>query len=201
MGLSNQVTCMQCRWMLIQLQARIHLFKPYQLNRQLPHSGMGRPTGVAGEDEHSKQPAASKVDPTALCDQSAARLEQGIDILLKFPTYRTCEYLLQSLPHMVDVWISPTMIRHCLGQVWSEYGEYLCHPRSHSKTKQMAVKLSNNGKNPIVMNQKIEWSNWFGGPRLRWEMMSILFSFFGRSFKQREEWDPVFSFLEQEGRE
>ena len=157
---------------------------------------------VADDEREFKRTTASDFGGNEYHDgPTAAQLECGINILLNFPTPRTCEALLNAFSNTIDVWLSPTMIRHCLAQIWSEYGEHLNHPRSISKLSQMVADLCNNGEHPIYMDSKTDWINWFGGSRLRWEMLSILFSFFGRAFKQQEEWDPIFSLPEQEGSE
>jgi hypothetical protein len=132
---------------------------------------------------------------------STAELERGIKILQHFPTARTCETLFEAKSSHLDVWLSPTMINTCLAQVWTEYGHHLGQSRNSSSLAEMARELCVNGKHPVIVDATTQWKNWFGGPRIRWEMLSILFSFFGRAFKQREDWDPIFTLPEQMGHE
>ena len=128
------------------------------------------------------------------------QVQLGMAVLLGFPTLKTCELLLEQLNSIHDVWVSPTMVRQCLDQVWFEFGYYLSPPRSAENLARMASSICNNSKQRIYMDDKVSWHNWFGGPRLRWEMFSILFCFFGMAFKHFQEWDPVFDLPEQQGR-
>lgn len=129
----------------------------------------------------------------------AVELQRGIKILQEFPTLQTCNILLESHPIILDIWQSPMMIRTCLAQVWLDYGRQLNQPRKASGLAKIITNLCMNGKNPVSMDPTADWKNWFGGSCIRWEMLSILFSFFGRAFKRLDEWDSIFSLPEQRG--
>lgn len=136
------------------------------------------------------------------------RMELAINTLLHFPTARTCEMLTTGLPEIHDVWVSPTMVQECLDQVWTEYGDCLGDPRTRESVIRMGKDLILNDKQrpPVFSpdsqdgNNSAGWKNWFGGPKIRWEMMGILFSWAGMAFRHRQEWDPVFDLPEQQGR-
>lgn len=137
-------------------------------------------------------------------DARNSRRELAIDTLMEFPSLRTCEMLMQNVGEMYDVWQSPTMIRQCLDQVWREHGAALGSHRSRASVARMARDLFANGNErrpspePGVPDDE-SWHNWFGGPRLRWEMIGILFTWAGMMFRHKQEWDPIFQLAEQHG--
>jgi len=106
------------------------------------------------------------------------------------------------------VWLSPTIIAECLKQVWTEYGSHLGESRSRESVSVLAGDLFNNNKHPLPPLQHdndnsgpggSNWRNWFGGPRLRWEMIGMLFTWAGFAFKCSQEWAPVFDLPELQG--
>ncbi|KAJ5757561.1 uncharacterized protein N7511_006255 [Penicillium nucicola] len=139
---------------------------------------------------------------------TSTHLELAVRTLLNFPTARTCDILMEGIDQVYDVWLSPTHIRHCLNQVWTEYGAELGEHRTRESVLKMANDLFLNHTKPQSTPQcdidceydRVEWANWFGGPDLRWEMLGILFSWFGIAFRCKQEWDPVFDLAEQHGR-
>jgi len=150
-------------------------------------------------------PAGSLISsPTQGVDAKSEPLKElAIETLLSFPSLRTCEALLQDIDFIHDVWVSPTMVRHCLGQVWSQYGEKL-HDRSRDSVWAIAKDFHENGKHPVPsadVEREFDWMNWFSGPNLRWEMIGILFVWAGMAFKRKQEWDPLFALPEQQGRD
>lgn len=94
---------------------------------------------------------------------------------------------MEGLPYIYDIWVSPTMIRKCLSQIWAEYGGCLGENRTRESVSKTAKDLFINGKRPrtVVNNgngatyDSLGWMNWFGGPHLRWEMIGILFAWAG----------------------
>lgn len=141
-------------------------------------------------------------------DVSGPLIELALDTLLAFPSARTCDILMEGLPYIYDVWLSPTMIRRCLSQVWAEYGTCLGDNRTRESVFRMAKDLFANSKRPRPVGGYDSentfdcsgWMNWFGGPHLRWEMVGILFTWAGMALRHKPEWDPVFALPEQHGR-
>ncbi|KAJ5300953.1 uncharacterized protein N7443_005955 [Penicillium atrosanguineum] len=135
-------------------------------------------------------------------------LELAVRTLLNFPTARTCDMLMTGIHQIHDVWLSPTMIRQCLNQVWTEYDSELGERRTRESVLKVANDIFLNHKKPQVTPKydaessfdRDSWINWFGGPYLRWEMIGILFSWAGIAFRCKQEWDPVFDLAEQHGR-
>ena len=135
-------------------------------------------------------------------------MELAINTLLNFPTARTCDILMTDLSSIHDVWVSPTMIKQCLRQVWTEYGDCLGENRTRDSVSKMAKRLFVNHKespSPAKYDTDTSfdppgWMNWFSGSNLQWEMIGILFSWAGMAFRHKQEWDPVFDLPEQHGR-
>ncbi|CZR67120.1 uncharacterized protein PAC_17019 [Phialocephala subalpina] len=155
-------------------------------------------SGVRGSSSGSNQ-------PNRRVDVKPSRRELAIDTLLKFPTLRVCEILIERLPYMLDVWQSPVMIRRCLRQIWNDYGRYLGDNRSRESVSLMADEIFDNGQQPLPdqdygTRDHTLCLNWFGGPRLRWEMIGIVFSWAGMIFKQMQEWDQIFELPELQGK-
>ncbi|OQE35991.1 hypothetical protein PENCOP_c012G01349 [Penicillium coprophilum] len=138
-----------------------------------------------------------------------SRVELAVRTLLNFPTARTFDILMTEIHHVYDVWLSPTMIQHCLEQVWTEYPSELGELRTRESALRVANDLFLNQKKPrpipdcnmVSNSDHVSWLNWFGGPNLRWEMIGILFSWAGIAFRCKQEWDPVFALPEQHGRD
>lgn len=135
----------------------------------------------------------NKPSPSNINDN---KIQLGIDILRRFPTFRTQKALMNFLDHHPDPWISPKMIRHCLSSTCSE----LQRSRTAGTVTKLSSEICSNGKTPIHLKGADEWYNWFSGSKLRWEMIGILFTIFGTAFYSGQEWDPVFSLPEQGGR-
>lgn len=129
-----------------------------------------------------------------------ARMKLAIQTLRDFPTYQTCERLLVAFASLHDVWLSPKMITHCLKSVWTTFGDSLKCPRSERALSSMASLLFRNGDDAPAPDDDQPWINWFAGSSLRWEMIGVLFTFFGMTMQVLQDWDPLFNLPEQHGR-
>ena len=149
---------------------------------------------IAGESvERDTAVMHDKPSPSSI---NHSKIQLGVDILRRFPTFRTQQAIMSFLDHYPDPWISPKMIRHCLSSTCSE----LQHSRTAATLTKLSSEICANGETPIHSEGVDDWCNWFSGPRLRWEIIGILFTVFGMSFYSRQECDPVFSLAEQGGR-
>lgn len=140
------------------------------------------------------------LDPGGHVADDPIRLKLAVQTLQDFPTHRTCERLLVASRTMYDVWLSPKMITHCLKSVWSTFGDALKDPRSDRELSSMAHSLFRNGETPARPDEEQAWVNWFCGSSLRWEMIGLLFTFYGLVMMQLQDWDPIFNLPEQRGR-
>jgi len=166
-------------------------------------ASFGPAIGTAAEESSLRATFVSPKGPGV--DMSNSQRELAIVTLLDFPTFRTCEILTKNIESFHDIWISPVMIRQCLNQLWTDYGHCLGNDRSRASVLELADELIENAKSSLPLStqpgeRENNWVNWFGGPRLRWEMIGILFTWAGMAFKHQQDWDPIFDLPEQEGR-
>jgi len=127
-----------------------------------------------------------------------ARMKLAVQTLKGFPTYEICERLLASSSTIIDPWISPKMVSHCLKSVWSTFGESLRDSKSDDGLSYMARVLFKNGERSACPDEAEPWVNWFSGSSLRWEMIGVLFTLFGLSMMQLQDWDLVFGLPEKD---
>ena len=166
-------------------------------------ASFGPAIGTVAEESSLRATFVSPKGPGV--DMSNSQRELAIITLLDFPTFRTCEILMKNIESFHDIWISPVMIRQCLNQLWTDYGHCLGNDRSRASVLELADELIENAKSSLPLSsqpgeRENNWVNWFGGPRLRWEMIGILFTWAGMAFKHQQDWDPIFDLPEQEGR-
>lgn len=151
-------------------------------------------------DEGKDSTLPAVCDTTAPSNFDAKKVQLGVDILRRFPTFRTHEALLNYLDHYPDPWISRRIVRQCISSIWSQYGHQLLGNRTAEGLATVSVDLCVNSETSPAIVGDDEWVNWFNGPALRWEMIGIIFTIFGLSFYSLQEWDPVFDLPEQHGR-
>jgi hypothetical protein len=95
------------------------------------------------------------------------------------------------------------MIRHCIETLWSNFGAELDGPRTSEKLARIADVLLKNEERPLppAPEDGMEWLNGFMGQNLRFEMIGMLFFFFGLSYQSLQEWDELFQVPENDGRD
>ncbi|CZT06289.1 uncharacterized protein RAG0_12070 [Rhynchosporium agropyri] len=173
--------------------------------------GTARFRAVFSENQATVVPTVGDEEPKSKIGLKGRAVEVGnakweiaLDTLLYFPTNRTCQMLLENLNTLHDVWISRTIIRHCLNQLWNDFGHRLRENRSRDTVFELANEMFENSQHPIPSSDPEEasdtsWVNWFAGPRLRWEIIGILFAWSGMAFKHEQDWSPVFDLPKQQG--
>lgn len=154
---------------------------------------------VTGEDGHARETTNPSWSSRHEAAVTTAQNELAINTLMNFPTARMCEVLVEQLPFMDDIWLSQIMIRHCLTQIWTEYGEHLAEQRRSDSISQMASNLTDNTRPVIRFDEHDQWHNWFSGPHIRWEMVGMVFAFAGFACKHLQEWDSFFHLPEVQG--
>ena len=87
--------------------------------------------------------------------------------------------------------------------LWSNFEAELAAPRENEKVAVIGHVLFKNEEKPLPPSPDdgMEWLRTFTGPNLRFEMLGILFCFFGVAFLALQDWDPLFSVPENEGRD
>jgi hypothetical protein len=95
------------------------------------------------------------------------------------------------------------MITHCISTLWSTFEVQLNTPRTSEKLLPLAEALFTNEENPLPPppDKGIEWLNTFMGPNLRFEMVGMLFCFFGAAYLSLQDSDTCFNVPENYGRD
>ena len=94
------------------------------------------------------------------------------------------------------------MLRHCMEGLWSTFGPELAEPHSFEKLAGIADVMFSNEERPLAPApaSAIIWLAGFTGKNLRFEMMGLLFCFFGIAYQVSQEWDELFQDPENGGR-
>jgi len=132
-----------------------------------------------------------------------ARTKQTVKALLNIPTRDICEMLISKFDSIRELSLSPVMVRHCVTTLWSTFEEELSGPREDEPMASIADVLFENEETPLACSSDdpTEWMNTFMGPNIRFEMMGMLFCFFGLGFLTLQDWDPVFKLPENDERD
>jgi hypothetical protein len=150
---------------------------------------------------HIHSSAGTGDSPTSTVQVQPEELHLGVQLLRRFPTFRTYKSLLRALGPYNDLWLSPKMIGNCLLTFWSNYGSQMQGSRSMEDLKVVATDICINSSHELHVTDESQWLNWFGGSNLRWEMIGNLFAFFGIAFYSFSPQDRIFELPEQQGRD
>lgn len=90
--------------------------------------------------------------------------------------------------------LPPEVIIKALERFRELYSKEFDGPRSCDEMSRVVLDLSQNIRTPMksTMDDNETLLEWLIGPNLRWEMLGILFAFFGMAFISLQEWDPIF---------
>ena len=160
-----------------------------------------------GEDIR-KHPGAWPFGPPLLGRERpngpTARTKQTVKALLNIPSREVCEMLLANIDSIrCYSSMDSIMISHCITALWSTFEAELSGEREEEPMARIADVLFDNEETPLAPSpdDAIEWMNTFTGPNIRFEMMGLLFCFFGLGFMSLQDWDPVFTTHENDGRD
>jgi hypothetical protein len=132
-----------------------------------------------------------------------ARTKQTVKALLNIPSREVCEMLLANFDSIREPSLNPVMVSHCITNLWSTFEAELSGPREEEPMARIADVLFENEETPLApsSDDPTEWMNTFTGSNIRFEMMGMLFCFFGLGFMSLQDWDPVFKATENDGRD
>ena len=132
-----------------------------------------------------------------------ARTKQTVKALLNIPSKEVCEMLLGTSDTVRQTCLDPAIIRHCITTLWSTFEVELSGTRDEEPMARIADVLFENEETPLAPSpdDPAEWMNTFTGSNIRFEMMGMLFCFFGLGFMSLQDWDPVFKAPENDGRD
>ncbi|KAH8687704.1 hypothetical protein BGZ60DRAFT_522354 [Tricladium varicosporioides] len=148
------------------------------------------------------QPLLGRARPNA----PDVRRKEVVKALWNIPSKEICEDLIarvSSTQAIHNIAMNTVMMKHCNTTLWSTFGTQLEAPRSDQALTVIAEVLFKNEEHPLPDSPEdgVEWMNTFMGVNLRFEMLGILFSFFGKAFLILQDWDPLFKVPENHGRD
>lgn len=124
-------------------------------------------------------------------------MKEGIECLRYFPTRQVCERLLEIGAGLNDTAVPYRMIQTWISHIWTTYEYHLTPPASAESLSRMVTSFCNNAKDSSPPNNNPQlWLSWFTRPVIRWEIMGILFVYFGFTFMILQEDDKLFDALE-----
>ena len=132
---------------------------------------------------------------------ASVRMNHIVKALWNIPSQDICEKLLDAFDSLHHITLQKIMITHCIRTLWSTFGTGLAAPRSEERLSLIADVMFKNEETPLPVapEEGMAWINGFMGPNLRFEMLGLLFCFFGMAYQTLQEWDPLFQVLENNG--
>jgi hypothetical protein len=132
----------------------------------------------------------------------AVRMSLVLKALENVPSQEVCFSLLGRYKN-THISMSDVLIRHAIDTLWSTFGGYLAAPRAPEKLTAVAEVLFANAQvpRPTPPDDGMDWLDTFMGPNLRFEMLGMLFCYFGMSYQALQDWDELFKAPENQGRD
>ncbi|KUJ18208.1 uncharacterized protein LY89DRAFT_583053 [Mollisia scopiformis] len=102
-----------------------------------------------------------------------------------------------------DTTLDMQLLGYCNASIWANFEEPLSQPRSAPSLTIMSDALFKNEEAPLPPSpdDAVEWLDTFTGPNIRFEMMGLMFCFYGMGYLALQDWDPLFSVSENLGRD
>jgi hypothetical protein len=131
------------------------------------------------------------------------RMNHIVKALWNIPSKEICNKLLEKCDFLHHITMNRVMITHCIATLWSTFGAELAVPRTSEKLSLIADIMFKNEETPLpeAPENGLDWLNSFMGPNLRFEMLGLMFCFFGCSYQVLQDWDPLFQVPENHGRD
>ncbi|KAE8452858.1 hypothetical protein EG329_013130 [Mollisiaceae sp. DMI_Dod_QoI] len=132
------------------------------------------------------------------------RENRTVKALWNLPAKEICEVLLQPEANLRDdITLDTRLIGYCNASIWANFEESLSQPRSAQSLTTLSDVLFKNEEAPLPPSpdDAIEWLNTFTGPNIRFEMMGLMFCFYGMGYLALQDWDPLFDVPENHGRD
>ena len=161
----------------------------------------------SNEDYKRRRPSSSQFgQPLLERDRSSApaiRKNQIITALSNIPGRDVFESLTDNFQSQNHIMLNIVLVKHAFAGLWSTFGEQLSVPRTSEKLNLIADALFKNEEKPLppTPDDGIEWLSTFTGPNLRFEMLGILFCFFGIAYQSLLDGDHRLSIPENQGRD
>lgn len=130
-----------------------------------------------------------------------ARMNQVIMALRNIPSRDICESFMDEYKSRYNITMNEVLIKHAVVSLWSTFGEELSVPRTSEKLSLIAETLFKNEEKPLppAPDDGMEWLDTFTGLSLRFEMLGMLFCFFGMVYHSLPDSDHRFRIPENPG--
>ena len=145
------------------------------------------------------QPLLGRDRPSA----PTVRMDRVIKTLWNIPSQDTCEALMRTLISSYYTLANAVLVKHTIRTLWSTFGEQLSVPRTPEKLTAVAEALFRNEEKtlPPTPDDGTEWLSNFTGLNLRFEMLGMMFCFFGMASHSLLDDDARISVPENHGRD
>ena len=132
----------------------------------------------------------------------AAKMDLVIKALENLPSHDICFALLGRYKN-THISMADVLVRHAVETLWQTFGGYLAAPRAAEKLTAIADVLFANAQTQYLTppDDGMDWLDTFMGPNLRFEMLGLLFCFFGMSYQTLQDWDELLKLPENDGRD
>jgi hypothetical protein len=158
--------------------------------------------GDDGRDNSSAWPLGVPLLGNDSPSSPAVRMSQVIKALENVPSKEICFSLIDT-PKNTHISMNIVLIRHAIETLWATFEPILEAPRTTEKLAGIAEVLFANELRPFppAPDDGMDWLNTFMGPNLRFEMLGMLFCFFGMAYQSLNDWDERFKVPENQGRD
>ena len=132
----------------------------------------------------------------------AAKMDLVIKALENLPSHDICFALLGRYKN-THISMADVLVRHAVETLWQTFGGYLAAPRAAEKLTAIVDVLFANAQTQYLTppDDGMDWLDTFMGPNLRFEMLGLLFCFFGMSYQTLQDWDELLKLPENDGRD
>lgn len=132
-----------------------------------------------------------------------ARETRTVKALFNIPAKEICEVLLKPVAKLRDITLDTRVIGYCNASIWANFSESLAQPRPTEALTIFSDVLFKNEEAPLPPSpdDPIAWLDTFTGPNLRFEMLGLMFCFYGMGYLALQDWDPLFDVSENLGRD
>lgn len=131
------------------------------------------------------------------------RMKEIILALQNIPNFDICKSFMDEFKSQYHSLTNVVLIKHAITGLWLTFGDQLSEPRTSEKLGLIAEILFRNEEKPLppAPDDGIEWLNTFTALNLRFEMLGMLFCFFGFAYHCLPDGDYRFRVPENCGRD
>ncbi len=123
----------------------------------------------------------------------------ALNVLASFPSKSTCDYLRDSYSKIKDPKLPLSVIRAVISSIWTTWRDQFESEDEAKLVEILDVLYANERPWSSITDSTFgDWPDICCGQQLRWEMLGLVFTFFGMAFMQLQEWDDIFKKLDKD---